>query len=41
MLPLEPQVVVRQRPPFEGREVLGAEPSELVQQLGQPLARRD
>jgi hypothetical protein len=38
MLTLEPQVVVRQHPLFQRLDILGAEPSELVQQLGEPLA---
>jgi hypothetical protein len=38
MLAPEPQVMIRQRPLFQRRNVLGAQPSELVQQLGEPLA---
>jgi hypothetical protein len=35
MLALEPQLLIRQRPLLERREVFGAEPSELAQQLGE------
>jgi hypothetical protein len=35
MLALEPQLLIRQRPLLERREVFGAEPSELGQQLGE------
>jgi hypothetical protein len=38
MLALERQLLVRQRPRCERRNALGAAPSELVQQLGEPLA---
>jgi hypothetical protein len=38
MLALERKFLIRQRPFFERREVLGAQPSEFVQQLGEPLA---
>jgi hypothetical protein len=38
MLTLEPQVMIRQRPFFERLDILGASPSELVQQLGERLA---
>jgi hypothetical protein len=35
MLTLEPQVVIRHRPLFKRRDILGAEPSEFGQQLGE------
>jgi hypothetical protein len=38
MLALDPQVVIRQHPLFERLDILGASPSELVQQLGERLA---